>query len=61
MRILIPILTNKSTFEAQILILMSEVTNAKRAFGVDLAMNCATTNAFFINEKLLFRNGTKYR
>ena len=25
---------------------MSEATNAIRAFGVDLAMNCATTNAF---------------
>ena len=25
---------------------MLEATNAKRAFGVDLAMNCATTNAF---------------
>ena len=24
---------------------MSEAPNAKRAFGVDLAMNCATTNA----------------
>ena len=24
---------------------MSEATNAKRVFSVDLAMNCATTNA----------------
>ena len=27
------------------------------AFGVDLAMNCAITNAFFVNGKLFFRNG----
>ena len=25
------------------------------------AMNCATTNAFFVNEKLLFRNGIRMR
>ncbi len=24
-------------------------------------MNCATTNAFFVNEKLLFRNGITWK
>ena len=36
---------------------MSEAPNAKRAFGVDLAMNCATTNVFFVNERRSNRNG----
>ena len=38
---------------------MSEAPNAKRAFGVDLAMNCATTNACFDNNRTIIQNGIK--
>ncbi len=36
---------------------MIRVGRARPYDDVRGAMNCATTNAFFVNEKLLFRNG----